>query len=224
MFNKGTAALTSCTVSGNTGTGGGLYNYGSGYRTSAVTLTDTIVAGNIDAASNPDDIGGNSPGEVTGTYNLIGTGGSGAIQDGIQGNIVLSSLAGLGLAPLGNYGGPTATMALYVGSQAIGVGTEVPGITTDQRGYPLNTPVPDIGAFQSQPDQPIYPPVFTVYSTADDGSVGTLPLGGGAGRPVRGTQHDRHPTGRGARDDHAHARAARAEQPRGIDHHLRRPG
>ena len=55
-----------------------------------------------------------------------------------------------GLAPLGNYGGPTQTMALLPGSPALGTGTAVSGITTDQRGEPLASPVPDIGAFQSQ--------------------------------------------------------------------------
>ncbi len=180
IFSAGPAVVTSCTISGNIGEGGGLYQYSGSYRPSVATLTNTIVAGNTDITLTPDDIRENSigasVGAVTGTYNLIGTGGSGGIQDGAQGNIVLSSLAGLGLAPLANYGGPTPTLALYVGSEAIGTGTTVPDITTDQRGEPLDTPVPDIGAFQSQPDQPIYPPnpVYTVTSTADDGSAGTL--------------------------------------------------
>ena len=54
------------------------------------------------------------------------------------------------LAPLGDYGGPTATIALLPGSPAIGAGTVEDGISTDQRGEPLDSPVPDIGAFQSQ--------------------------------------------------------------------------
>jgi fibronectin-binding autotransporter adhesin len=178
IFSAGPAAVTSCTISGNIGEGGGLYQYSGSYRPSVATLTNTIVAGNTEYTLTPDDIRENSigasVGAVTGTYNLIGTGGSGGIQDGVEGNIVLTSLAGLGLAPLANYGGPTPTMALYVGSEAIGAGTTVPGITTDQRGYPLNSLVPDIGAFQSQPGQPIYPPVLIVSNAADDGSVGTL--------------------------------------------------
>ena len=55
----------------------------------------------------------------------------------------------MGLAPLDNYGGPTQTIALLPGSVAIGAGTAVSGITTDQRGEPLDSP-PDIGDFQSQ--------------------------------------------------------------------------
>ena len=64
-------------------------------------------------------------------------------------------LADLGLAPLGNYGGPTQTIALLAGSPALGAGDRrLPGhhtpITTDQRGLPLDSPDPDIGAFQTQ--------------------------------------------------------------------------
>ena len=54
------------------------------------------------------------------------------------------------LAPLGNYGGPTQTVALLPGSPAIGAGMAVSGITTDQRGEPLDAPDPDIGALRSQ--------------------------------------------------------------------------
>ena len=68
----------------------------------------------------------------------------------------MTSLTDLGLAPLGNNGGPTQTMALLPGSPAIGAGViaDYPGtttpITTDQRGEPLDSPNPDIGAFQTQ--------------------------------------------------------------------------
>ena len=142
--NYGTATLTGCTLSGNSG--GGLSNYSSD---GTAILTDTIVAGNTGA-----DIGG--PVSVSGSYNLIGTGGSGGLIDGVDGNIVLTSLTALGLAALGNNGGPTQTMALLAGSPAIAAGViaDYPGtttpITTDQRGEPLDTPNPDIGAFQTQ--------------------------------------------------------------------------
>ena len=39
-------------------------------------------------------------------------------------------------------------MALLPGSAAIGQGIAVSGVTTDQRGFPLDSPI-DIGAFQS---------------------------------------------------------------------------
>ena len=118
-----------------------------------MTLTGTIVAGNS-GQSGPDDIVSFPANAVTGSYNLIGTGGSSGIVNGSQGNIVLTSLTSLGLAPLGDYGGPTETMALLLGSPALGAGTaaDYPGtttpITTDQRGFPVDSPNPDIGAFQ----------------------------------------------------------------------------
>ena len=69
---------------------------------------------------------------------------------------MLTSLANLGLAPLGNYGGPTQTMALLARQRRHRHRRrgQLPGhgnpITTDQRGEPLDSPDPDIGAFQSQ--------------------------------------------------------------------------
>ena len=42
-------------------------------------------------------------------------------------------------------------MTLRSGSPAIGKGVAIPGITTDQRGFALDSPQPDIGAFQSNP-------------------------------------------------------------------------
>src|SRR5439155_24486003 len=54
------------------------------------------------------------------------------------------------LAALGNYGGPTQTLAVLAGSPAIGTGA-ADGFATDQRGLPrvVNGSV-DIGAFQTQ--------------------------------------------------------------------------
>ena len=134
LYNgSGDATLVNCTFSGNTaGTaGGGVYIAGG-----TATLTNTIVAGNNTDIS----------GTVSGSYNLIGTGGSGGLSDGTDGNIV--GVANPELAPLGLYGGPTKTMPLLPGSPAIGAGTSS-GITTDQRGFPLDSPI-DIGAFQVQ--------------------------------------------------------------------------
>ncbi len=68
----------------------------------------------------------------------------------------MTSLTGLGLAPLGNFGGPTQTMALLPGSPALGAGViaDYPGTTTrsppTSAASPLDTPNPDIGAFQTQ--------------------------------------------------------------------------
>ncbi|MFO0952510.1 MAG: choice-of-anchor Q domain-containing protein [Isosphaeraceae bacterium] len=134
LYNaSGNASLTNCTFSGNVaGTaGGGLYIAGG-----SATMTNTIVAGNNS------DIAG----VVSGGHNLIGAGGSGGLINGANGNIV--GVANPGLGPLANYTGPTPTIALLPGSPAIGAGTST-GITTDQRGLPLHSPI-DIGAFQVQ--------------------------------------------------------------------------
>ena len=171
LDNDGTANLTNCTIEGNYGgggggtEGGGLHNfglanvadctisgnsavYGGGLDNEGTAiLTDTIVADNTNLSGSASDIAGT----VSGTYNLIGTGGSGGLVDGVGRNIILPSLASLGLAPLGSYGGPTQTMALLPGSAAIGNGLGASGTTTDQRGAPRSTSgAVDIGAFQDQ--------------------------------------------------------------------------
>ena len=88
------------------------------------TLTDTIVAGNTGGAS---DIG-SAVGSVSGNDNLIGTaaarGGTGNRRRRQHRPAPIDPL----LAPLGDYGGPTQTMALLPGSPAIGAGTGGTGI------------------------------------------------------------------------------------------------
>ena len=83
----------------------------------------------------------------------------------------MTSLTDLGLASLANNGGPTQTMALLPGSAAIGAGViaDYPGtttpITTDQRGDPLDTPKPDIGAYQTQSGSTLIAPIFSGISS-----------------------------------------------------------
>ena len=148
-----TVNLTDCTVSGNSGSGGGLF----GLSSASWSLYSTIVAGNTQSGSGANDITDQATSEVMGSYNLIGDGGSGGISNGSNHNIVLTTQTEneLRLGPLGSYGGPTETLPLLVGSAAIGAGTSsFPNpdliITTDQRGLPLDSPEPDIGAFQIQ--------------------------------------------------------------------------
>ena len=107
--------LAACTFFGNSAVdGGGLYNPTTG-PAAITTLTDTIVAGNVEPGGAPDDINGSDATDVTGPFNLIGPGGSGGIENGIGGNIVLTTLTGLGLAPLADNGGPTETSGLASG-------------------------------------------------------------------------------------------------------------
>ena len=158
--NSGTTTLTNCTVSGNSaGTGGGIFTGGG-----TTTLTNTIVAGQV--------AGGDIAGAVTGSYNLVGTGGSGGLVNDV--NVKIVGVASPGLSSLGNYGGPTQTMALLPGSPAIDAGTAGAGIlATDQRGA-LRGPAGlnagtavDIGAYEDSSS-------YLVTSTADSYDVGTL--------------------------------------------------
>ena len=119
-----------------------------------VTLANTIVAGNMLIRS------GRSGPDVYGTvvslgYNLIG---NNADSSGWVSTDLLN-VSNPGLSPLGNYGGPTQTIALVPGSPAIGAG-DLAFVTnppfsgppfTDQRGQPrvVDNAV-DIGAFESQ--------------------------------------------------------------------------
>ena len=132
-----------------------------------MTLGNTIVAGNTASTSGPDAFGT----VASQGNNLIGKtdGSSGWVGSDLTGTIA-TPLDPL-LAPLGNYGGPTQTMALLPGSPAIDAGNNalIPaGVTTDQRGLPriVNTVV-DIGAFESSG--------FTIAVTSGSGqSTGVL--------------------------------------------------
>lgn len=80
------------------------------------------------------------------------------------------------LGPLAQNGGPTMTLALLPGSPAIGAGTAVSGITTDQRGLGRPPTDPDIGAYQTQgPFQVVVAAVE--WGTAGMSSLQTAPDG-----------------------------------------------
>ena len=180
---SGPSELVSDTVSGNSASGSpggsGTYTYGvwyqgnlQGYITVPVvgstgqgtggglsgtaTLDNTIVALNTQRhrrVAPASDIAGS----VSGAYNLIGTGGSGGLVNGVNGNQV--GVADPGLGPLADNGGPTQTIALLPGSPAIDAGSNALAVdpttgqplTTDQRGAGflriVNGTV-DIGAYE----------------------------------------------------------------------------
>ena len=117
---SGATTLINCTVSANSAPTGG--GLLNAGNSATVTLTNTIVAAQTS--------GGDVSGNFTGDHNLIG--------------------GDPKLAPLGDFGGPTLTMALLPGSLAIGGGTTGPNIpANDQRGQPRPASV-DIGAFQGE--------------------------------------------------------------------------
>ena len=159
---NGTAILTACTVTGNSAfRSGGLANG----PIATMNLTDTIVAGNTFTSSPqaPSDIGGfrfESASNVTGSSNLIGTGGAGGLS--AASNQINVPVGLVKLAPLGYYGGLTETIALQSGSAAIRSGSVQSGV--DQRGFPRPHGTPsDVGAFQSDP--------LAVNTTSDYGSA-----------------------------------------------------
>jgi parallel beta-helix repeat protein len=173
LYNGGTLTMTNCTVSGNSDTGfngcAGVANGTFSNQGPTLTLTNCTITANS-AGIHPVEggllaggpatltntiVAGNEGGEgdiyaysLSGTNNLIGTGNAGGLANGVNGNLV--GVTSPLLAPLGNYGGPTQTVALLPGSPAINAGTNGPGIpTTDQRGLGRVGAV-DIGAFESQ--------------------------------------------------------------------------
>ncbi len=154
IFNDDTLTIVNSTVARNSATAGGGIDNNAG----TVAVAGTIVATNA-AATGPD---------ASGTFassgnNLIGN------DAGATGFVATTDKIGVDphLGPLQENGGPTETMALLPGSPAIDAGTtaDIPGtttpITTDQRGFALDSPTPDIGAFQTQPG-------LVVNTTIDD--------------------------------------------------------
>jgi CSLREA domain-containing protein len=166
IADEGTLSVTSATITNNradadnngTGTGGGLF-----FQYDYPPLRNTIVAGNYRGTTSPtdDDIERGAWGSLDGSssFNLIGTGGSGGLADGVNSNQV--GVASRGLSPLADNGGFTETHALQTGSPAIDMGNSF-GLATDQRGSlrPNDDPAitnasggdgSDIGAFEVPP-------------------------------------------------------------------------
>jgi hypothetical protein len=170
IFNlDGTLAVSSSTISGNStlGIGGGIDSAGAFNKFGKVTLQSTIVAGNT-AATGPDIL--NAGVDAGSADNFIGDGTGSGISGGVNGNLVGSAASRFDprLAPLGDFGGPTPTMALLPGSPAIGHGAPAgPGVpTTDERGFPRpSAGRVDVGAFQVQPSP------FVVTTAADPGQL-----------------------------------------------------
>jgi hypothetical protein len=131
--------VKNCTISNNTAgrEAGGIQVVHGDF-----ILLNTVVAGNF-VGSSESDISGTAQAN----YSLIKDTSGWTAATGSGNNITdVDPL----LAPLGNYGGPTQTMALLPGSPAIDAGrdgTDVP--SADQRGQSRVSAV-DIGAFESQ--------------------------------------------------------------------------
>jgi hypothetical protein len=159
LVNDTIALNISNAVSG----GGGVY-INSGDTTAYNTIIATNTAKNATNVQVPNDVVNNfdqgiAAGKALSSNNLIGTGGSGGLVNGVNGNQV-GAFPNLG--PLQYNGGPTGlnTMALLSGSSAINAGSNAlakdsngVALTTDERGtgFPriVSTTV-DIGAYEVQ--------------------------------------------------------------------------
>ena len=175
LYNLATATLTNTTLSGNSATsqGGAIYNYlnvslvnvtlsnnsaptgGALFMQSGTTtaLTNTILAYS--------SAGGNCSGTITTAKFSFSSDNSCALTGLVNGHNP-NGLDPL-LTGLGNYGGPTLTHILKLGSPAIAgvVGNDAPAI--DQRSQPRPGPDGsyDIGAVERQPsDSSLAPRVY----------------------------------------------------------------
>ena len=150
IFSFGAVTLTSSTVSDNhathsSATGGGIWN-----SVDAITITNSIVAGNGAGGGSPDINPGT--GTFSANFSLLGTA---VTPDAGSSENKFSDSPLLG--PLADNGGPTETHALLAGSLAIGKGD--PSILFnpaefDQRGAPFVRVFGgriDIGAVEDQP-------------------------------------------------------------------------
>jgi CSLREA domain-containing protein len=168
IANGATLTLSNNTFVGNTstgGAGGAIVNSGG-----TLTLSNSILSGNGSGSGAGVERTG---GTVNASYNVFyqNLDSGGAESDCVSCSSNLGAIdANPQLAPLGNYGGTTETMLPLPGSPAICAGSfaQFPsGVTTDQRGFPLNSACVDAGAVQTN--------YLMVNTTADrsDASCGS---------------------------------------------------
>ena len=126
-----------------------------------VQMRNTIIAGN---GMGGRDIFGANLNLLPSSNNVIGVDGTNSFVDGVDGNQV--GVTDAGLAPLGNYGGATQTHALLSSSPAINAGDGNYGGVTDQRGFERSGTT-DIGAFEYAA-----PIVVSTLTDEEDGIYG----------------------------------------------------
>ncbi|MFN0278865.1 MAG: choice-of-anchor Q domain-containing protein [Pyrinomonadaceae bacterium] len=199
--NSGTLTISNSTISGNSAPncasdgGGGIATFSGATITNStitnnsaagtnsaggvqrligtVTIRNSIIAGNVNNANQPDVVANGGIGVTSNGYNLIGN--PGAIVFTAPGDIVGNGTTPLNplLGPLSLGGGTTPTHALLGGSPALDRGN-ISGSATDQRGVtrPFDTPGvtnvsdgSDIGAVEMR---------SIVVDNIDDSGFGSL--------------------------------------------------
>jgi parallel beta-helix repeat protein len=162
-FN-GTALIQNSTITGNTanttsttaGAGGGGVAISSGSASSILTVQSSIISGNTASAANGRSDLATITAATSNVYNsAIGDPDGFTLSGSSSGNLAYG--AALNLLGLANYGGPTATIALGVGSLAVDAGFNYAGTSFDQRGpgFPRQVGAGvDIGAFEGTLDVP----------------------------------------------------------------------
>jgi predicted outer membrane repeat protein len=145
IYTRGPTTIANSTIAFNKGFG----SFGAGIQAAAnVTMTSSIVARNHNVNGTDTDIAFANGKTLSGADNLVMSPLSAA-----QGVIV--STLDPKLAPLGDHGGLTRTLALLAGSPAIDIGNNGSAFAFDQRGagFAREVPsvVPDIGAYERQP-------------------------------------------------------------------------
>jgi filamentous hemagglutinin family protein len=137
---NGLTRLQNTTIANNTAPiGGGVAS--SAHLTTQTAVSNSLIASNTGADLS--SVGGGTPSFLSQGHNLVGSGDAiaafGASSNDLLGVVPF-------LAPLGNYGGRTQTLALLPGSPAINAGNST--LLMDQRGR-TRVGAPDIGAFES---------------------------------------------------------------------------
>jgi len=138
----GTLAVQNTTVSGNNAIIGGILN-----NVGTLVISNSIVAGNI-SSGGPNGREISSASTINNGNNLFGVSGDAGLN-GVNlsiGDVIPTVPLNQILAPLGNYGGSTQTMALVPGSPAINA-AGAGATTTDQRGVTA-VGIRDIGAYE----------------------------------------------------------------------------
>ena len=154
VFDDSSLTISHSTIAGNiaAGNGGGILS-----RTPGVVLTASIVAENIGSRGNDIEQFGQSSGRVTtGPHSYVGD------LNGFTATDPPLTGGNIGLAPLGDYGGPTQTMIPLPGSPAIDPTTSITR-AADQRGFPITDGSPDIGAAEFQGDSDIQVAIPNIF-------------------------------------------------------------